>query len=189
MKKLLVILLGLFIMSGTNVFAQDIAEENATRIEEIKTLITELELELKELTEDDGEEVDEEKPDGDLIGKTFAHEDVEVVITDIYLTEDRDEYADEEFDNVLVLKYDLKNNTSEEYYAGYDFSVYVGGKKAQEYYTFENKMDYVTSGRVVEIVVSFGFNGEPNDIELELRNYYSYETDPLVIPVGTVEIK
>lgn len=199
MKKNLLLFTSLFILAGhTPVFAQnqsDTSQEDVTdletEIEEKKAEIEELEAQLKELSGDSEEKEDkEDKPEKDskVIGETFEFDGIEVTIEDLYLSEERDEYEEKEYDNVLVIEYTLLNNTEEEYYTGSEFELYVDGSKASDYYMMDTTFDSVSKGRKVDCKVAFGFNGEPENMELEFSQLYSMsDTETVVIPLEDVE--
>lgn len=126
----------------------------------------------------------------ELIGQFYEHEGIEVSITDIYYTDQRNEFEDEDFDNVLVLEYILQNNTGEEYSTGWEFELFVDNLIANDYYFSENKNTVLSKNRKAETRVAFGFNGNPNLIELELSNYYAWgNVDPVIISVTGIQKK
>lgn len=209
MKKSLILFASLFVLSGNlPVFAQEDSnvEDIQAEIESKKEELKELEDKLKELSEEGSEEEkeegsesekeeeseDEKEKDDDsknkVIGETFEHEGIEVTIEDLYLTEERTEYADKEFENVLVIEYTVVNNTEEDYTAGHDFELYVKGSKAERYFMIDDKGDTISAGRSTDAKASYGFDGDTEEMELEFKNTYSYDgEDPIIIPLEEVK--
>ncbi|MBG9980807.1 DUF4352 domain-containing protein [Facklamia sp. DSM 111018] len=208
MKKSFILFTSLFVLSGSlPVFAQEDSnvEDIQAEIESKKEELKELEDKLKELSgegseeaeegseeEKDEKEKEEKEKDDDsknkVIGETFEHEGIEVTIDDLYLTEERNEYADKEFENVLVIEYTVVNNTEEDYTAGHDFELYVKGSKAERYFMIDDKGDTISAGRSTDAKASYGFDGDAEEMELEFKNNYSYDgEDPIIIPLEEVE--
>lgn len=121
-----------------------------------------------------------------IIGEQFESGNIIVTIDDIYLTDERDEFSDSEFDNVLIIEYTLNNNHSQDYYTGQDFEVYVDGHKAEYYYSMYDKMGPVSPGRTISVVSSFGFNGGKDNIELELKDITDHTASATIIPVENI---
>lgn len=180
MKKML-LLSSLLVLSSTHVvLAQE--TDNSARIAEIEAEISELEAELKELQGDSN--------DGEVIGETFTHDLIDITINDVYLTDERDEYSDDEFENVLVVEYTVKNNHDGDHYAGDDFELYASGKKAEYYYLPENQSDVVSAGREIDVRQTFGFDGSADELELEFKDTTSYsDAPPVIIPLSDLETK
>ncbi|MBG9981137.1 DUF4352 domain-containing protein [Facklamia sp. DSM 111018] len=210
MKNSLVLLASLMTLAATMpVYAQDstdaesIESEIATKKEELEKLEEKLKELAGEDTSDDAEstdgseessdedgEDDESSEGSDVIGETFEHMGIEVTIEDVYLTEEREKYNDDEYEYVLRIEYTIANNTEESYSAGYDFELYVDGKKADDYYFSDDKSDSISPGRQTDVINSFGFNNEPENMELEFKNYMEYSGEaPVIIPLEDLEVR
>lgn len=152
-------------------------EDNAKRIKEIEQEIKLLQEELSKLK---GETSESEFTS---IGDTFESEGLILTLTKAYLTDERDKFNDKNFDHVLVLEYTLENQTDDEIYSGSELELYVDGTKAENYYLSNHKSDSISKGRKAEVIVSFGFNGSAENMELEFNNRMSYDTEPVIIPL------
>lgn len=183
MKRSLLLLSSLLLISAvTPIAAQD---DKAQQIEDIETQIAELESQLKELKGEEGSKT----TDG-LIGETFEQDNIEVTINDIYLTEERNEYKDEEYENILVVEYTLQNNGDRDYPASSELKLFVDGKQADDYFFTGDSTGTVSAGRSSDIRESFGFDGnyEELELELELKEYLSNK-EAVVIPIEKIEMK
>lgn len=115
----------------------------------------------------------------------FTHGDIEVEIKEIYFTDERNEYQEKNYDNVLTILYTLTNNGESETSAGSnDFELYVDGVKADHYFLMSDQSSMVSSNRSVEVKTSFGFNGVPENMELELSDMKAWDSDPLIIKLN-----
>ncbi|MDO4775418.1 MAG: DUF1002 domain-containing protein [Aerococcaceae bacterium] len=121
-----------------------------------------------------------------IIGEQYSNGNIDVVIDDIYFTDERERYSNQQFENVLVISYTLKNKASVEYYTGHEFQAYINGHKAEEYYIASNKMGPVSSGRTISVSSSYGFNGPKENIELELKDLMNWDGEPTIIPVENI---
>lgn len=121
-----------------------------------------------------------------IIGKSFVNGDITVTIDDIYLTDERDPYHGRDFDNILVMEYTLKNNKEQEHHSGNEFEVYVSGHKAEQYYSMYDKGGPVSPTRTISVRTSFGFNGDKENIELELKDRNEWDSNPTIIPTGLI---
>ncbi len=123
------------------------------------------------------------------INQVYNHGEIQVEITDMYLTDERNEFLSENFDNVFTVHYSVMNTGETETHAGYDFALYVNGQKADDYYLNDDFQTAVSSNRQADVKQSFGFNGTANleDMELELMDMRSYGKPPVVIPLDGSE--
>lgn len=123
------------------------------------------------------------------INQVYNHGEIQVEITDMYLTDERNEFLSENFDNVFTVHYSVMNTGETETHAGYDFALYVNGQKADDYYLNDDFQTVVSSNRQADVKQSFGFNGTANleDMELELMDMRSYGKPPVVIPLDGSE--
>lgn len=128
-----------------------------------------------EVTEESSETEEVTEESGLLaIGESYTIDDVTVTVTDAYFAEERNEFAEEDPEQVLAIEYTLENNASEDYPIGMDFQVYVDGSLADTY-PLENTMDSVSSGRSVEAIAHYGING--SEIEAEWEPLFSFSGD------------
>src|SRR5699024_6256834 len=119
------------------------------------------------------------------INQVYNHGEIQVEITDMYLTDERVDYVTENYDNVFTVHYSVTNTGETETSAGYDFALYVNGQKADDYFLNDDFQTMVSSNRQADVKQSFGFNGAANleDMELELMDMRAYGKPPVVIPL------
>lgn len=191
MKKSLLMILSFWLFAHiTPVFAESQSTAGPTvlelerQIEEKEAELDALKAQLQELKGDS-----QTQGDSELIGQTFEHEGIEITLDAVYLTDERYEYSDDEYDHVLVVEYTVLNNTDEQYSTGYELSLFVDGVKADEYYLSDNKSDSISKNRKSATHVSFAFNGELENMELEFANWYSWDADPIIIPLTDIETR
>lgn len=125
------------------------------------------------------------------ISKSYKQGYVEVTFNDMYFTNDRNEFMETNYDHVLVLEYDVKNN-SEEFDVSSDYlmQLYVDDTLAEQYFLDYCTGEVISPGRKGKAVVAYGFNGDTNKLELELSDINAFEEKPLVIEVPeTIETK
>ncbi|MGO1432247.1 MAG: DUF1002 domain-containing protein, partial [Ruoffia tabacinasalis] len=123
------------------------------------------------------------------INQVYNHGEIQVEITDMYLTDERVDYVTENYDNVFTVHYSVTNTGETETSAGYDFALYVNGQKADDYFLNDDFQTMVSSNRQADVKQSFGFNGTANleDMELELMDMRTYGKPPVVIPLDGSE--
>ncbi len=146
-------------------FATIHAEENPNqkRIDEIESQIKELESELKELK---GDESKESKEDATSIGDTQTVEEYEITINEISFTDERNQFEENDPENVIRIDYTVKNNSDEDVsYSGSDFKVYVDGKETSVYPN-DNSMGALSPGRSLDGVAYHTVEGD-GEIEIE----------------------
>lgn len=117
----------------------------------------------------------------EILEGSFSQGDLEVVINDLYFTDERNEYEETNYDNIFIINYTLTNNGEMEHGTGFEFSLYVDGVKANDYFMLTDIYDLVSPGRTTDVQKTFGFNGEINNLELELSDMRTYDEAPLVI--------
>lgn len=127
--------------------------------------------------------------DNQNVGQKFEQGNIAAEISDVYLTDKRNEYADQTYKNVLILEYTLFNNSDKEYYTGNEFTLYVDGAKADNYLLLDSSFDSVSAGRQVDCKIAFGFDGPTDNMELELKDTLDHEGDPVIIPLENIEKK
>lgn len=130
----------------------------------------------EETTEDEEEPEEEEDSNGDLlaIGDSITVDDITMTITGAEFTDDRNEFADEEPDEVIAIHYTLENDSDDDYPYGADFDVYVDGSQANSYPN-DNSIGSVSPGRSVDGVAHYGVTGE--DIEVEWEPMFSFSDE------------
>ena len=118
------------------------------------------------------------------ITKTFKQGYVEVTFTDMYFTNDRNEFMETNYDHVLVLEYDVKNN-SEEFDVSSDYlmQLYVNDTLAEQYFLDYCTGEVISPGRNGKAIIAYGFNGNINKLELELSDINAFEEKPILIEV------
>lgn len=138
------------------------------------------ESDAEEVAEDEPEE--EETPDaaevGTLtVGDSYTIDDITLTITDVSFTDERNQFEEDEPENVIRIDYELENNSDSDYAYGMDFDVYADGRKMD---TYANTIDIgsVSAGRTVDGTTHFGVEGD--DIEIEWSPLLSF-TDEVAI--------
>lgn len=164
MKKIYLLIVTLLSLSITTTSFAQSDEENA-RMTELETQITEYETVLKGLKA----ELRVLKGSNLGIGDTVELGDISLTLDAVFLTDDRNRFADA-YDNVLVVEYTVLNNSDEDVYVDRNFDVYVDNQKSETYPYSENKSDSISAGRQATGVQGYGFNGEFELIELEATN-------------------
>lgn len=178
MKKLLIALASLSLLSGTAVFAQDDAqiEELKAQIEEKKAELIELEAQLRELT-GGGDYTDPQTVDG-----------VTITINEIFFTEERNSFEEVEPDHVMVIDYTLLNESGDDLiYMANNFNVYIDGKEADTYPVFVD-MGTVNDGRSLDSTAAFAINGE-GELEIEYEILLGTESALWQVDMSSIEYK
>lgn len=121
-----------------------------------------------------------------IIGKQYSHGGISVTIDDIYFTEERDNYASGDFDNVLTIEYTLQNKGDEDHYTGNELQLYVDNHQGEQYFLPNFKSGAVSPGRTTSVIVSFGFNGETSNIELEFKDFMAWDDAAVTIEVSNI---
>lgn len=88
-------------------------------------------------------------------------------ILGIELTEERNQYEDE-YENVIAIKYEITNNRETDYLYGLDLSLFADNLQASTY-ALDNALGTLSPGRIIEGYQYFAFNGTPELIELEFK--------------------
>ena len=141
------------------------------------------------------EEVKENKIERVGLGDTLVvSEDgvdlFEITFNKASLTEERNEYADETPDNVVILEYTYKNLSVEDglnVFEGSDFRVYDANGAALSTYPAVGLMygGEVSIGRIGTTQEAIGFNGDAHQtLEIEIYNPYAGST-----PLAIVEVQ
>lgn len=127
--------------------------------------------------------------ENEVIGQKFEQGKLEVEIKDVYLTESRNEYADKDFDNVLSIEYILTNKNDMETGSGFEFSLYVDGMKAEDYYMLDENNTVVSPNRSVNVKCSYGWDGSTDKMELELKDPTDFQGQAVIIPLENIATK
>ena len=102
----------------------------------------------------------------------------------MYFTDERNEFLPENYDKVLVLEYDVKNN-SKEFDISSDFlmQLYADDTLAQQYFLDYCTGEVISPGRKGKAIVAYWFNGSPKKLELELSDITAFQEKPVIIEV------
>ena len=165
MKKTSLVLLAAFSLVSAPVLAEE--NPNQDRIDEIEAEIKELQEELKDLKGNS-------ESDTNSIGDSVEIGDYTIKITEAYYTNERVEFEETDPDKVLVLSFELTNNSDEELtYTSNDFKVYVDNKEMKPY-ALEAALGNVSPGRTVEEKTAIGIIGD-GDIEIEWQPSINFD--------------
>lgn len=116
---------------------------------------------------------------GDKI--TFKGE-VEYTITSVEWTDERNEFEDTQPKKVLKVTYDVKNLSDDDYVIGDDLELYANGAK-MESYANDNTFETISAGRDYKGATQHFAVNSDEDLELEIKPYFSFEGEPAVIPL------
>lgn len=140
---------------------EDDTEADATESEEVE--------EDADADEENAEANDEEEPEESellSIGESITIDDITMTITNAEFTDERNQFEEDEPENVIAIYYTLENDTDDDYGYGMDFDVYVDGSQADTYPN-DNSMGSVSSGRSTDGVAHYAVNGETIEVEWE----------------------
>lgn len=126
--------------------------------------------------------------DAPKIGDTITFDkEAEITIKEVAFTDYRNEFADLKPAKVLVVTYDVKNLSENDYVVGSELSLYVNGKKAETYPIENVTLDSISAGRIFENAQSGFAIMEDGDIELEIVPTMSFTSKPIVMPIKVTE--
>lgn len=118
------------------------------------------------------------------ITQSYKQGNVEVTFNDMYLTEERNQFIDKNYDNILVIDYTVKNNSKDnDIPSDHLFTLYANNQLADGYFFDEFIGGLISPSREGRAVVSFGFNGNVKNLELELKDMTDFQAKPLIIKV------
>lgn len=140
---------------------EDDTEADATESEEVEEDVN--------ADEENAEANDEEGPEESellSIGESITIDDITMTITNAEFTDERNQFEEDEPENVIAIYYTLENDTDDDYGYGMDFDVYVDGSQADTYPN-DNSMGSVSSGRSTDGVAHYAVNGETIEVEWE----------------------
>lgn len=122
----------------------------------------------------------EEEPDNDfyIVGETVTLNDIEVTVKDAGFTDFRREYASENWENLIWVDVDIKNNSDKDIVLQSLFEAYVDNKEVELYRTDDDsifKGGPLRAGREFDGNLGIAFNGdyEGKDIELVFSPFLS----------------
>lgn len=116
-----------------------------------------------------------------LRGNQFDLSGIEYKLGNIYLTDERNEFSDEKYDNILSVEYTLTNNSQMDYFPGGTVTLFVNSKPANEYFMLDSVVDSVPVGRTLDVKQYFGFNGAIEDLELEFRKFDEFPNPTVIV--------
>jgi len=121
-----------------------------------------------------GSEEATEEPQNLAMGESATIDDITVTVTDASFTDERNEFAEEDPEQVIAINYTLENSAEDDYPFGADMQVYVDGTQASSY-PLGSDLGSVSSGRSVESTAYYGVNGE--QVELEWQPMFSFDNE------------
>ena len=136
-------------------------------------------------TEDTEEVIEEETETAESnlsIGDSVTIDDITFTLDDAYYTDERNEFAEIQPDNVLMLDVTIQNDTDQDYPVGMDIQLYVDGSKA-ETYPVATLMDSVSAGRSISGQQSFAIMGEPSEVELEFSPFMNFSSEKAIYSI------
>lgn len=113
--------------------------------------------------------------------KKYTVGNLEIEFHNVYLTEERNEYSEEKFDNVLVAEYTVTNNSEDEFYSGNELSLFTDGKTTMPYFMGDESFLPIPSGKSGDEKMYFGFNGDFGALELQLKDIMNINAEPVNI--------
>lgn len=108
------------------------------------------------------------------VGDTVKVGDVEYTLTNVELTDERNQFDDSNPAAVVKISYTIKNNSDSDIPVGADLEVYGPDDKKAESYPNDNTMDSVASGKQMDCVQHFSLNST-GDIEIHFAPLISLE--------------
>lgn len=125
-------------------------------------------------TEEESEVEDSAGAELLTVGDSYTIDDITFTVNNTYYTDERNEFAETDPENVIAIEYTLENNSDEDYPFGVDTQVYADGQQ-MESYPLGTDLGSVSSGRSVESTTYYGINGEK--VELEWEPFFSFSGD------------
>lgn len=112
------------------------------------------------------------------VGDTVKVGDAEYTLTNVELTDERNEFDETNPNQVVKISYTVKNNSDSDLPVGTDVEVYGSDDKKAESYPNDNTMGSVAPGKKMDCVQHFGINGT-GEIEIHFAPLISFE-DPAI---------
>ncbi|EOH93140.1 DUF4352 domain-containing protein [Enterococcus pallens] len=108
------------------------------------------------------------------LGETVKVGDAEYTLHSATLTDERNQFADTEPAQVVMITYTVKNNGDTDLPVGVDVEVYGSDNKKAETYPNENTMGSVAPGKEMDCTAHFTLN-QPGEIEVHFSPLISFE--------------
>lgn len=111
------------------------------------------------------------------LGDTAEVDNIKFTVKNVSLTDDRNEFADEDPNKVVKIEYEIENGTDEEIPIGADLQAYDGTSNQVKSYPLDNTMGSLQPGKKIQGVEHFGIEEGP--IEVYFQPMFSFE-DPAI---------
>lgn len=108
------------------------------------------------------------------IGDTVKVGDASYTLNSVELTDERNQFEDEQPANVVKINYTVKNESDSDIPVGADVGVYGSDDKKSESYANENTLGSVAPGKQMDVIAHFGLN-QTGDIEIHFSPLVSFE--------------
>lgn len=108
------------------------------------------------------------------VGETASAGDVEYTLVSVTLTDERNQFDKTNPENVIAVKYTVKNNQDDDIPVGTDLSVYGPDGKKTETYPNDNTVGSIAKGKSIDVTQHFGLN-QIGEIELQFAPLVSLE--------------
>ncbi|BAO07900.1 MULTISPECIES: DUF4352 domain-containing protein [Enterococcus] len=108
------------------------------------------------------------------IGDTVKVGDASYTLNSVELTDERNQFEDEQPANVVKINYTVKNESDSDIPVGADVEVYGSDDKKSESYANENTLGSVAPGKQMDVIAHFGLN-QTGDIEIHFSPLVSFE--------------
>lgn len=106
------------------------------------------------------------------VGDTVTVDDIQLTLTSVSLTDERNQFADTDPAYVVKIEYTIVNNSTSDYPFGLDLDVYGPDGKKADTYPNENSMGSLASGKATDCVVHYGIN-DLGKIEIQFSPLFS----------------
>lgn len=100
--------------------------------------------------------------------------DASYTLNSVELTDERNQFEDEQPANVVKINYTVKNESDSDIPVGADVEVYGSDDKKSESYANENTLGSVAPGKQMDVIAHFGLN-QTGDIEIHFSPLVSFE--------------
>ncbi|MEG0078349.1 MULTISPECIES: DUF5067 domain-containing protein [Enterococcus] len=108
------------------------------------------------------------------VGDSVKVDDVTYTLNSVELTDQRNQFEDNQPAQVVKITYTVKNNGKEDIPVGADVEVYGSDDKKAETYANENTMGSVASGKQMDVTAHFALN-QTGEIEIHFAPLISFE--------------
>lgn len=123
------------------------------------------------------DEVEETTDNRYELGDTAEVGGIKLTIKNVEITDERNEFADEEPEMVVKIEYELENDSDEEIPVGADFQVYDGTGNQVDLYPLDNTMGSLKPGKKMQGVEHYGIEEGP--IELYFQPMFSLDEEAI----------